>query len=192
VGAGLILRTCGRKKKCMGRLGPAVLHISPGGKRFCPATAAENHHRARNSNRCDQIIRFAWIWAELPKPSNRYPPRHRLDAGAVPKLRVQGKSIFGGLSLPGFFAADRRLPAKYRPGLQRLSPLARGRFFKLAEVRGRRPPTTVSSIATSPVGTLGDGRRRCRLTPTRGKPSGNRSDPFAPLTSQLLPVGDSP
>ena len=24
-----------------------------------------------------------------------------------------------------------------------------------------------------------------------GKASGNRSDPFAPLTSQLLPVGDS-
>src|SRR5882724_11901589 len=54
----------------------------------------------------------------------------------------------------------------------------------------RRPPTTVSSIATSPVVRW---RRAATMPPDAdaGKASGNRSDPFAPLTSQLLPVGDS-
>src|SRR5216683_1667496 len=54
----------------------------------------------------------------------------------------------------------------------------------------RRPTTTVSSIATSPVVRW---RRAATMPPDAdaGKASGNRSDPFAPLTSQLLPVGDS-
>src|SRR6266699_220802 len=54
----------------------------------------------------------------------------------------------------------------------------------------RRPTTTVSSIATSPVARW---RRAATMPPDAdaGKASGNRSDPFAPLTSQLLPVGDS-
>src|SRR5712672_2149293 len=54
----------------------------------------------------------------------------------------------------------------------------------------RRPPTTVSSIATSPVVRW---RRAATMPPDAdaGKASGNRSDPFALLTSQLLPVGDS-
>src|SRR5712671_975847 len=53
----------------------------------------------------------------------------------------------------------------------------------------RRPTTTVSSIATSPVVRW---RRAATMPPDAdaGKASGNRSDPFAPLTSQLLPVGD--
>src|SRR5258707_2464785 len=54
----------------------------------------------------------------------------------------------------------------------------------------RRPPTTVSSIATSPVVRW---RRQATMQPDADadKASGNRSDRFAPLTSQLLPVGDS-
>src|SRR5712671_2018311 len=54
----------------------------------------------------------------------------------------------------------------------------------------RRPTTTVSSIATLPVVRW---RRAATMAPDAdaGKASSNRSDPFAPLTSQLLPVGDS-
>src|ERR1700733_15396155 len=57
--------------------------------------------------------------------------------------------------------------------------------------RRRKPPatTTASSIAISPGGRP---RRAATMAPDAdaGKSSGNRSDPFAPLTSQLLPVGD--
>src|SRR5712675_632496 len=56
--------------------------------------------------------------------------------------------------------------------------------------RKLRPATTVSSIAISP----GVRRRRtATMAPDAdaGKSLGQRSDPFAPLTSQLLPVGDS-
>src|SRR3979411_3142777 len=54
----------------------------------------------------------------------------------------------------------------------------------------RRITTTVSSIATSPVVRW---RRAATMAPDAdaGKSSRNRSDPFAQLTSQLLPVGDS-
>src|SRR5258706_8967943 len=53
----------------------------------------------------------------------------------------------------------------------------------------RRPTTTVSSIAISPVVRW---RRAATMPPDAdaGKSTGKRSDPFAPLTSQLLPVGD--
>src|ERR1700720_1187112 len=54
----------------------------------------------------------------------------------------------------------------------------------------RRPTTTVSSIAILPVVRW---RRTATMAPDAdaGKSASNRSDPFAPLTSQLLPVGDS-
>src|ERR1700716_2106163 len=54
----------------------------------------------------------------------------------------------------------------------------------------RRLTTTVSSIAILPVVRW---RRAATMAPDAdaGKSTGNRSDPFAPLTSQLLPVGDS-
>src|ERR1700738_2460368 len=55
--------------------------------------------------------------------------------------------------------------------------------------RRLRPATTVSSIATSPGV---HPRRAAKMAPDAdaGKSTGKRSDPFAPLTSQLLPVGD--
>src|SRR5882757_3957950 len=55
--------------------------------------------------------------------------------------------------------------------------------------RRPRPTTTASSIATLPVGRW---RRAATMAPDAdaGKASANRSDPFAPLTSELLPVGD--
>src|SRR6185437_3921626 len=55
--------------------------------------------------------------------------------------------------------------------------------------RKLRPTTTASSIAISP-------EERRRRTPTMGpdaeagKSTAQRSDPFVPLTSELLPVGD--
>src|SRR4030081_1320117 len=54
----------------------------------------------------------------------------------------------------------------------------------------RRLTTTVSSIAILPVVRW---RRAATMAPDAdaGKSTGNRSDPFAPLPSQLLPVGDS-
>src|SRR5260370_4643819 len=53
----------------------------------------------------------------------------------------------------------------------------------------RRLTTTASSIAILPVVRW---RRAAAMAPDAdvGKSKGNRSDPFAPLTSQLLPVGD--
>src|SRR3981189_1012226 len=57
--------------------------------------------------------------------------------------------------------------------------------------RKPNPPatTTVSSIAILPAVR---GRRATAMAPDAdaGKSTGQRSDPFAPLTSQLLPVGD--
>src|ERR1700733_4502860 len=54
----------------------------------------------------------------------------------------------------------------------------------------RPPPATpASSIATSP----GERRRRAAtMAPDAdaGKATANRADPFAPLTSELVPVGD--
>src|SRR6202158_568087 len=56
--------------------------------------------------------------------------------------------------------------------------------------RKPQPTTSVSSIAISPVVRW---RRAATMAPDAdaGKSASNRSDPFAPLTSQLLPVGDS-
>src|SRR6202165_4942061 len=55
--------------------------------------------------------------------------------------------------------------------------------------RKPRPATTVSSIAILPGVRW---RRAATMAPDAdaGKSTGQRSDPFAPLTSQLLPVGD--
>src|SRR6202047_5340063 len=61
--------------------------------------------------------------------------------------------------------------------------------FSSRRKRRPLPTTTVSSIAISPGARP---RRAATMAPDAdaGKSSGNRSDPFAPLTSQLLPVGD--
>src|ERR1700694_2645411 len=55
--------------------------------------------------------------------------------------------------------------------------------------RRLRPATTVSSIAILPGVRP---RRAANMAPDAdaGRSTGKRSDPFAPLTSQLLPVGD--
>src|ERR1700688_1869905 len=71
-------------------------------------------------------------------------------------------------------------PARCRRGMSRFSNKPNPR---------RRPTTTVSSIAILPVVRW---RRAATMAPDAdaGKSTSKRSDPFAPLTSQLLPVGD--
>src|SRR5216684_1018889 len=63
---------------------------------------------------------------------------------------------------------------------------------RFSSKRSRKPRlvTIASSIAISPVERW---RRAATMAPDAdaGKSSANRSDPFAPLTSELLPVGDS-
>src|SRR3977135_4642316 len=61
--------------------------------------------------------------------------------------------------------------------------------FSSRPKRRPQPTTTVSSIAILPVVRW---RRAAIMAPDAdaGKSSSQRSDPFAPLTSQLLPVGD--
>src|SRR5258708_36594722 len=67
------------------------------------------------------------------------------------------------------------------------SPRCTKRSSSLRKPR-RRAPSTVSSIAISPAARW---KRTAPMAPDAdaGKAS-HRSDPFAPLTTQLLPVGD--
>src|ERR1700710_3281855 len=62
------------------------------------------------------------------------------------------------------------------------------RFSRLPNP-SRRPANAVSSTAILPAARL---RRAAKMAPDAdaGKSRSNRSDPFAPLTSQLLPVSD--
>src|SRR5258707_10332563 len=72
----------------------------------------------------------------------------------------------------------------------RPAPRRRGmRIFASKPNPRRRQTTTVSSIAILPVVRW---RRAATMAPDAdaGKSTSKRSDPFAPLTSQLLPVGD--
>src|SRR6201996_8417014 len=61
--------------------------------------------------------------------------------------------------------------------------------FSSSRRRKQRATTTASSIAISPGARP---RQATTMAPDAdaGKSSGHRSDPFAPLTSQLLPVGN--
>src|SRR5260370_1548648 len=72
-------------------------------------------------------------------------------------------------------------PARCRRGMSRFSSKPKPR---------RRPTTTVSSIATLPVGRWRRAGTMAREADA-GKSTSKRSDPFAPLTSQLLPGGAS-
>src|SRR6201747_3051788 len=57
--------------------------------------------------------------------------------------------------------------------------------------RKRKPPTTTTASSTA-ILPAARWNRTATMAPDAdaGKSVGNRSDPFAPLTSQLLPVGD--
>ena len=78
-----------RPKNCMGGWGRQFFNISPAGK-VLPCHAAETITGLDfESVRANHSI--AWIW-QNSEAFNRY-PRHRLDAGAVPELRVAARSI---------------------------------------------------------------------------------------------------
>ena len=106
-GAGLLRAAA---EEMHGRLGPAVLqHLA---RRQDPALPRRrNHHRARI--RVGAIKSFDRL--DLAELRSLQPlSRHRLDAGAVQELRVQGNR-FRRLPLPGL-CADRRC-RQYRSGL---------------------------------------------------------------------------
>src|ERR1700732_4217991 len=71
-------------------------------------------------------------------------------------------------------------PARCRRSIKKFSPRRGAK---------RSPTTTASSIAISPVGRW---RQAATMAPDAeaGKSSTKRADPFAPLTSELLSVGD--
>ncbi len=99
-----------RPKKCMGGWGRQFFNISPAGK-VLPCHAAESitgmefEIGTQQSFDCLDLAEFRSL-----QPLSR----HRLDAGAVPKLRVQGNR-FRRLPLPGL-RADRRC-RQHRSGL---------------------------------------------------------------------------
>ena len=169
-----------RPKKCMGGWGRQFFNISPAGK-ILPCHAAEIHHRARIRKRALQSFDRLDL-AEFRSLQSL--SRHRLDEGAVQELRVPGDR-FRRLPLPGF-CADRRC-RQYRSGLHAVADARAD--LQAGRASRPRPTTTVSSIAISPGERW---RPAATMAPDAdaGKASGHRSDPFAPLTSELLPVGD--
>ncbi len=125
-----------------GRLGPAVLqHLA---RRQDPALPRRReHHRARI--RIGALQSFDRL--DLAEFRGLQPlSRHRLDAGAVQELRVQGNR-FRRLPLPGL-CADRRC-RQYRSGLHAVADARAD--LQAGRARGRRATRTASSIAISPA-----------------------------------------
>ena len=169
-----------RPKKCMGGWGRQFFNISPAGK-ILPCHAAETITGLEfESVRSNHSI--AWIW-QNSEAFNRY-----RGTGWMPEpcKSCEFREIdFGGCRCQAFALTG---DAGNTDPACTLSPMHE-QIFKLAEVgsRGRQQPFHLSQFRRWYAG---DGRRPWRLTPTRGNRPANRSDPFAPLTSQLLPVGD--
>ena len=167
-----------RPKKCMGGWGRQFFNISPAGK-ILPATP-RNPSQASKFSRCGQIIRSPGS-GRIPKPSTAIAAL--AGCRSRPKLRVQGNR-FRRLPLSGFRITG---DAGNTDPACTLSPL----HDKFSSWRRRKPPatTTASSIAISRGGRP---RRAATMAPDAdaGRSSAHRSDPFVPLTSQLLPVGD--
>jgi pyrroloquinoline quinone biosynthesis protein E len=115
-----------RPKKCMGGWGRQFFNISPSGK-ILPCHAAETitgleFLSVRSNHSIGSLQSLSW---------------HRLDAGAVPELRIQGDR-FRRLPLPGL-CADRRC-RQYRSGLHAVA--AARADFQGGRIRGggRRAP----------------------------------------------------
>ena len=120
-GAGLLRAAA---EEMHGRLGPAVLqHLAI---RQDPALPCRrNHHRARIP--LGAVESFDRL--DLAEFGSLQPlSRHRLDAGAVPELRIQGNR-FRRLPLPGLCADRRR--RQYRSGLHAVADAR-------ADFQGRR------------------------------------------------------
>src|SRR5258705_12525103 len=134
-----------------------------------------------NSNRCAAIVRSPGSGG-IPKPSTAI----AAPAGWPSRARAasSGKSTSAA-------AAARRLRFQVMPAVPIRPARCRrctSRFSSKPRPR-RRPATTASSIAILPGARR---RRAATMAPDAdaGKSLNSRPDPFAPLMSQLLPVGD--
>ncbi len=168
-----------RPKKCMGGWGRQFFNISPAGK-MLPCHAAETITGLEfESVRSNHSI--AWIW-QNSEAFNRY-----RGTGWMPEpcQSCEFKEVdFGGCRCQAFALTG---DAGNTDPACTLSPMHE-QIFKAAAIRGRRRPTTVSSIAISPAARW---RRKASMAPDAdaGK-SSKRADPFAPLTSEQLSVSD--
>ena len=169
-----------RPKKCMGGWGRQFFNISPAGK-ILPCHAAETITGLEfESVRSNHSI--AWIW-QNSEAFNRY-----RGTGWMPEpcQSCEFKEVdFGGCRCQAFALTG---DAGNTDPACTLSPMHE-QIFKQAEAGGRRATATASSTAISPAARW---RRAATMAPDAdaGKATHNRADPFAPLTSELLPVGD--
>src|SRR6202049_4549510 len=173
-----IITRCGRRNAWAAGAGSSS--TSRPQEKSCPAMLPKPS-RGSNSNRSAAIIRLPGS-GRTPKPST---------ATAVPAgWRSRAKAASTGKSTSAA-AAARPLRCQAMPAIP-IRPARCRRCTKRSSSKPRRrqrPAATASSIAISP------GVRRRRAVPMApdadvGKSLIPRSDPFAPLTSQLLPVGD--
>src|SRR5260221_1550531 len=148
--------------------------------RFCPAMPPRPLPGS-NACRCAAIIRSPGS-GSTPKPST---------ATAAPAgWPSRAKAVSSGRSTSAA-AAARRLRLQVMPAIPIRPARCRrctSRFSSKPRPR-RRPATTASSIAILPGARR---RRAATMAPDAdaGKSLNSRPDPFAPLMSQLLPVGD--
>ena len=167
-----------RPKKCMGGWGRQFFNISPAGK-ILPCHAAETITGLEFlSVRSNHSI--AWIW-QNSEAFNRYRGTGWMKE---PCKSCEFREIdFGGCRCQAFALTG--MPA---------IPIRPARSLRCIERSSSRPsakppPTiTVSSIAISPAARW---RRKASMAPDAdaGK-AAKRADPFAPLTSEQLVVGD--
>ena len=169
-----------RPKKCMGGWGRQFFNISPAGK-ILPCHAAETITGLEfESVRSNHSI--AWIW-QNSEAFNRY-----RGTGWMPEpcKSCEFKEIdFGGCRCQAFALTG---DAGNTDPACTLSPMHE-QIFKQAEQEAAAEQQTASSIAISPAARR---RRAATMAPDAdaGKPAANRSDPFAPLTSEHASVGD--
>src|SRR5947207_1921601 len=173
-----ITMRCGRRNAWAAGAGSSSTSRPRG--RSCPATPPKPLPGS-NSCRCAAIIRSPGS-GSTPKP---------LTAIAAPagwpspaKAASSGKSTLAA-------AAARLLRFQVMPAIPIRPARCRrctSRFSSKPRPK-RRPETTASSIAILPGARR---RRAATMAPDAdaGKSLNSRPDPFAPLTSQLLPVGD--
>src|SRR6476660_4707308 len=173
-----ITTRCGRRNAWAAGAGSSS--ISRPRERFCRAMPPRPLPGS-NSCRCAAIIRSPGS-GSTPKPST---------ATAVPAgWPSRAKAASSGRSTSAA-AAARRLRFQVMPAIPIRPARCRrctSRFS--SKPRPKLPPaTTASSIAILPGARR---RRAATMAPDAdaGKSLNARSDPFAPLTSQLLPVGD--
>ena len=155
-----------------GRLGPPVLqHLAAGQG---PALPCRGDHHRLDSNRCDRTIRSP---GSGRTPSLQALSRHRLDARAVPELRVQGNRL-RRLPLPGF-RTDGQC-RQHRPGLHAVAAARADFQNRGSEAVADNDRLIYRNFAGGALETGGD----MALDAARAS-SATRSEPFPPLTSRI-------